>query len=199
MAEPIDVDQAARERRRAMAYETATEAERSAQLDRHCARTGLTRDAAHADLVRPKSGRSELLEAAEAYLNGIPSPVDETVLVHGDLHLGNTMWIGDHLIGMVDWDAARVGSNGIDLGLARFDAILHVNPRDVGLDASGIADEVLAGWQHATGVRLDRHVISFWDLRAALNAPVDFGAPQDRQPERRDALVRSALNVLRYG
>lgn len=198
-AEPLDIDRAAFERRRAMDYEAAGEAERSNQLERHSARTGLDRDAALADLVEPKSGRSPLLEAAETRLNQLPSPGAETFLVHGDLHLGNTLWIGEHLVGMVDWDAARVGSNGIDLGLARFDAVLHVKPADVSLDAAGIADEILTGWQRTTGIRLDPQVVSYWDLRAALNAPVDFGPPRDRQPERRDAFVRSALGVLRHG
>lgn len=193
-AEPLDIDHAAADRRRAMGYEAASEPERSALLDQHCAETGLDRDAAYAEIVRPKTGRSKFLEEAEDQLGRIPKPDDETVLVHGDLHLGNTMWIGDHITGMVDWDAARVGSNGIDLGLARFDAVLHVNPDDVNLtDPAGIAAEILAGWQHATGTQLDPHVVAYWDLRAALNAPVDFGPPEQRQPDRRDAFVRSAL------
>jgi aminoglycoside phosphotransferase (APT) family kinase protein len=147
--------------------------------------------------VRPKSGRSELLEDAEDQLSRIPAPEDETVLVHGDLHLGNTMWVGAHLTGIVDWDAARVGSNGIDLGVARFDAVLHVNTDDVNLtDTGGIAAEILTGWQHATGIQLAPQDVAYWDLRAALNAPVELGPPHERQPDRRDGFVRSALGNI---
>ncbi len=196
-AEPIDVDHAAEERRRAMAYEAAPQLERSAFLDQHSTETGLDREAAHTEIVRPKSGRSILLEDAEDQLSRIPTPEDETVLVHGDLHLGNTMWIGDHIIGMVDWDAARVGCNGIDLGVARFDAVLHVHHDDVNLaDTAGIAAEVLTGWQNATGIQLAPHVVAYWDLRAALNAPAYFGPPHKHQPDRRDAFVRTALRRL---
>ena len=127
-------------------------------------------------------------------LSNVRHPVGDTVLVHGDLHLGNTLWVGAYLTGIVDWDAARVGSQCIDLGLARFDAVLRA--RVPSLDLGAVADAVLHGWQLKTGEVPARSTLAYWDLRAALNAPVDFGPPPEKQPLRRDAFVESALSRL---
>ncbi len=186
---PIDVDQAAAERCRALRYEAGSEHEQSVLLDAVCTETGLSRGDARARVLQPPGGRSAFLEAGEELLARIPEPHGETVLVHGDLHLGNTMWIGKHVTGMVDWDAARVGHEGIDLGLARFDAVLRVD-----LDPTEVAAGVLAGWEKAAGIRLDSAVVAYWDARAALNCPARF-ADHD-QGLRRDVFLKAALRCL---
>ena len=109
--------------------------------------------------------RSPLLEAAEARLGELPTPSGATVFVHGDLWQGNTVWNGQALVGMVDWDVAGVGHPGIDLGTLRLDAAITF-----GLPA---AAEVLVGWQRATGKAAD--ATAYWDLVAALTTPTDMG------------------------
>ncbi|MFC7618350.1 aminoglycoside phosphotransferase family protein [Actinokineospora soli] len=79
-----------------------------------------------------------LQRAAEALLADLPEPDGPTVLVHGDLWTGNTMWEGDELTGFIDWDCAGVGHVGLDLGSLRCDAAIAA-----GLPA---ADLVLEGW-----------------------------------------------------
>ena len=39
--------------------------------------------------------------------------------VHGDLWHGNTIWDGDVLSGILDWDCGGVGAAGVDLGSLR--------------------------------------------------------------------------------
>ncbi len=156
--------------------------------------TGMDPAGALRSILAPETGRSELLESAEARLAQVPAPTTDQVLVHGDLHLGNTLWIGHHLIGMVDWDNAGVGHPGIDLGLARFDAVLHVEHEIIG--SPTIASEVLAGWEEAAGARLDEATVAYWDIRAALNAPVHFGPADGIQPARRDVFLSTALDHL---
>jgi aminoglycoside phosphotransferase (APT) family kinase protein len=73
---------------------------------------------------RRATGSSPLLEAAEERVNEVPMPQGVTVLVHGDLWQGNTVWTGERCVGMVDWDAAGVGHPGIDLGTLRLDAAI---------------------------------------------------------------------------
>ncbi len=65
------------------------------------------------------------------------------MLVHGDLHLGNTLWIGNTFAGYVDWDGAGVGRRGVDLGWSRFEAALQYSP--------SAADEIVRGWAEETG------------------------------------------------
>jgi aminoglycoside phosphotransferase (APT) family kinase protein len=199
---PIDIDWAAAGRRLAVRWEGASEVERDVMVDELCAMTGWEPEAARAAIPRPNGGRSARLEEVEAFLGRLPMPVAETVLVHGDLWQGNTMWQGDVLTGLVDWDAAGAGHPGIDLGCARYDAVL--------LFGAHAADAVLAGWTRQTGAEPDPESTAYWDIRAVLNAPADlvgivsahnsYGRDDlDVQTAavRRDAFLESALALLR--
>jgi aminoglycoside phosphotransferase (APT) family kinase protein len=158
-----------------------------------------TRPLADVDFVamRRAAGSSSLLEAAAERVNQAPMPRAMTVLVHGDLWQGNTLWSGERCVGLVDWDAAGVGHPGIDLGTLRLDAAILF-----GLPA---ADEVLEGWRRATGQAAD--AMAYWDLVAALTTPtdlaqwlpvahdhgrVDLGAATLNR--RRDAFLQAALD-----
>jgi len=163
-----------------------------------------TRSIADVDFValRRERGTTALLAAAEERLAELPVPGGPTVLVHGDLWHGNTLWCGDHCTGMVDWDCAGAGSPGIDLSGARFDAALLF-----GLPA---AEEVLKGWRQATGQRADR--IAYWDVVAAscTLADMEYCVPvlhdQGRSDldagilgRRRDAFLSAVLSRLGAG
>jgi aminoglycoside phosphotransferase (APT) family kinase protein len=125
-----------------------------------------TRPLADVDFAakRRATGSSPLLEAAAEHLTQVPMPKAETVLIHGDLWQGNTLWSGERCVGIVDWDAAGVGHPGIDLGTLRLDAAVVF-----GLPATA---EVLEGWQQATGQAAN--TMAYWDLVAALTTPTDM-------------------------
>jgi aminoglycoside phosphotransferase (APT) family kinase protein len=74
--------------------------------------------------MRRATGSSPLLEAAADRVDQLPMPRGGTVLVHGDLWQGNTLWTGERCVGILDWDAAGVGHPGIDLGTLRLDAAI---------------------------------------------------------------------------
>jgi aminoglycoside phosphotransferase (APT) family kinase protein len=146
--------------------------------------------------MRRATGSSPLLEAAAERVTQMPIPQAATVLVHGDLWQGNTLWTGDRCVGMVDWDAAGVGHPGIDLGTLRLDAAIVF-----GLPAAG---EILEGWLQVTGQAAD--AMAYWDLVAALTTPTDMAQwlPVARDHgrvdldaatlnSRRDAFLHSAL------
>jgi aminoglycoside phosphotransferase (APT) family kinase protein len=148
---------------------------------------------------RRATGSSPLLEAAEKRVNQVPMPQGVTVLVHGDLWQGNTVWTGEACVGMVDWDAAGVGHPGVDLGTLRLDAAIVF-----GLPA---AAEVLEGWRHGTGQ--EAHAVAYWDLVAALTTPTDMAQwlpvaqahgrvdlDAATLMDRRDAFLRLALEQL---
>ncbi|MFI7120224.1 phosphotransferase family protein [Amycolatopsis sp. NPDC049868] len=160
-----------------------------------------TRSIADVDFAaqRREKGTTALLAAAEERLEQLPAPGGPTVLVHGDLWFGNTLWSGDRCTGLVDWDCAGAGSPGVDLGGARFDAALMF-----GLPA---AEQVLEGWQHAAGRRAEQ--VAYWDVVAALGTLADmaFCVPAlhdqgrsdldaDLLGQRRDAFLSTALSRL---
>ena len=142
---------------------------------------------------------SELLQTADDVLRSLPPPADPSAFVHGDLWHGNTLWIGDTCMGIIDWEAAGAGSYGIDLGSLRWDAALLYPP--------GAADEVLAGWEAEAGRRAEN--VAYWDVVAALNTPADMTAyepsmQQAGRPDldgatltaRRDEFLTAALDRL---
>jgi len=141
-----------------------------------------------------------LLDEAGRVLQRQPVPDDELVFVHGDLWAGNTLWLGDECVGVIDWDAAGAGSYGVDLGSLRLDTALFYGV--------GAIDEVLAGWEDASGRAAEN--VAYWDVVAALNVEADMkdsvpamqstgrvdldGATLNR---RRDEFVADALARLR--
>jgi hypothetical protein len=86
------------------------------------------------------------------------------VLLHGDLWAGNMMWLDGQYVGTIDWEAAGVGSPGVDLGSLRLDAAL--------MHGAGAAEEVEAGWAEAAVHPLE--AVPVWDIVAALNTPADL-------------------------
>jgi aminoglycoside phosphotransferase (APT) family kinase protein len=113
---------------------------------------------------RRSVGTTPLLARAERQISELPLPGGATVLVHGDLWQGNTMWSQDVCTGVIDWDAAGAGSPGIDLGTLRLDAALYYGP--------GTAAQILDGWRQAAG-REAEHV-AYWDVVAALTTVGDM-------------------------
>lgn len=149
---------------------------------------------------RRLQGAGDLLAAAVEAVAQRPVPAGEPGLVHGDLWLGNTMWVGAKLSGFVDWDCAGVGEPGLDVASMRLDAAL--------MFGAEYAQSVLGGYLAASG-RERVEDLAYWDVVAALSTPprmaefVDAIADQGRgdldQPvlqERRDAFLRDALERL---
>jgi aminoglycoside phosphotransferase (APT) family kinase protein len=125
-----------------------------------------------------------LLVAAEKVIADRPVPGQDG-FVHGDLWQGNTLWTGDELTGLIDWDCAGVGPAGVDIGSLRCDAALCFGP--------AAADEVLRGWVEAAGRPAPD--VAYWDVVAALSSPPDMGwfvgaiAGQGRADLTREILV----------
>jgi len=152
--------------------------------------------------LRREFGLSALFEEAEQAVAQAPEVLGGTVFVHGDLWQGNTIWNGDTLTGLVDWDSAGAGHYGVDLGSLRCDAAVMFGGQ--------AADEVLKGWRSASIHDDDNpHTIAYWDVMAALSTPPDMAdvlgvfADQGRDDlhaalvnERRDTFLRTALNRL---
>jgi aminoglycoside phosphotransferase (APT) family kinase protein len=152
--------------------------------------------------MRRVQGVSSLLEEAEVLITQARPAGGQSVLVHGDLWHGNTMWSDGALTGLIDWDCAGAGAPGVDLGSLRCDAASCYGPQ--------AAEYVLQGWEEVAGRAAEE--VAYWDAVAALATPPDMGwflaaiAGQGRTDldrttllQRRDAFLSQALDVLRAG
>ncbi|HEX4705802.1 MAG TPA: aminoglycoside phosphotransferase family protein, partial [Pseudonocardiaceae bacterium] len=110
---------------------------------------------------RRRADATPLLLAAEKAIAGRSEPPSAPVFLHGDLWQGNTMWLDDEFIAVIDWDCAGVGHPGVDLGSLRCDVAVTF-----GVEA---ADVVLEGWQERAGRAA--HAMPYWDVVAALSTP----------------------------
>jgi aminoglycoside phosphotransferase len=136
--------------------------------------------------LRRDAEAQPLLEQAEAIVNSYVPPSREG-MVHGDLWQGNSLWVGDELSFVIDWDCAGVGPAGVDLGSLRLDAAF-----DFGTEA---VDYVLEGWESIGGAASD---VPYWDLVAALSTPPEIDWFADTtQAQGRPDLTRELLRSRR--
>jgi aminoglycoside phosphotransferase (APT) family kinase protein len=97
-----------------------------------------------------------LREEARAVAAG--AELDHQVgLVHGDYQHFNVLWLDGRLTGVVDWPNAGTGPRGIDVGHCRLNLAVLFTP--------DLADDYLAAYERASGVRIDPRV----ELRSVLN------------------------------
>jgi aminoglycoside phosphotransferase (APT) family kinase protein len=85
------------------------------------------------------------------------------VLCHGDYWAGNTLWQTGTMTAIVDWDDARQGYPGLDVGYCRMDLAMQ---HDV-----SVANEFLSAYESAAGMRVPQ--LAVWDLLGASVAMPD--------------------------
>ncbi|MGN6200135.1 phosphotransferase enzyme family protein [Humibacter sp.] len=138
--------------------------------------------------LRAEAEPQQLFIEAERRLAEVS--VDDPIgFVHGDLWSGNTLWSGEELEAVLDWDCCGHGAAGVDLGSLRCDAAMCY-----GLPA---ADHVLDGWESAAARPADS--VAYWDVVAALSTPPDiswFGPAITGMTQRAD-LTTSILRERR--
>jgi aminoglycoside phosphotransferase (APT) family kinase protein len=86
-----------------------------------------------------------------------------TTLVHGDFRNGNLMVAPDGINAVLDWELAHIGDPVRDLGW------LCVNSWRFGVSAMpvggfGAIEDLLAGYQHTSGVSVTREELVFWQV-----------------------------------
>jgi aminoglycoside phosphotransferase len=146
--------------------------------------------------LRREAAPQPLLQRAESIVDG-HTPSSRMGLVHGDMWQGNSMWVGDDLVAIIDWDCAGRGPAGIDLGSVRLDAAMCFGV--------GAEDDVLAGWRGVAGAASD---LPYWDLVAVLSTPPELGwfvdatraqgrpdLTQDTMRDRRDQFLENAMRA----
>lgn len=107
-----------------------------------------------------------VFEAAFAWL-GARVGEAPNVLVHGDFRHGNLMVGQDGIAAVLDWELAHIGDPLEDLGWIcvpswRFG--LLDNP----VGGFGARDDLIAGYEAAGGVSVDRERLKFWEIFGSL-------------------------------
>jgi aminoglycoside phosphotransferase (APT) family kinase protein len=138
-------------------------------------------------------------EVADALRKAAPLVISNgMVLTHHDFWFGNTLWSGERLTGVIDWDGAIIDDPGYDVGYARGDMQLVL--------AGDAPDRLLARYEARRG---PVHAMPFWDLVAVLSAfrwlsdwvvgYREVGRSEltdDLARERLESFVRAALRAL---
>jgi len=118
-----------------------------------------------------RSGIAPDAVVAEAlgWLRAHPPAVPETVLLHGDYRLGN--WLiaraggATRLTGLLDWEMVHLGDPLEDVAWCTSHLWRAGTPRAASLV---LPDEWLALYAEASGRRVDRERLRFWEVLAAV-------------------------------
>jgi aminoglycoside phosphotransferase (APT) family kinase protein len=89
-----------------------------------------------------------------------------TVIVHGDLRMGNVIVDEDGLAAAIDWELVHAGDPLEDLGWLCVKAWRFGAPLEVG--GVGTIDELVAAYEQAGGCPVDRDALHWWLVQKTL-------------------------------
>ena len=141
-----------------------------------------------ADMNAPGAGRIQAgLRAAYARLS-----MNAPTLLHGDFWLGNLLWQGETLAGIIDWEDAMLGDPLADLGKSRLEMLWTLGPMAMARYTAAYL---------ALNPGLDAGALPFWDLWGASRLAHFKSFASDAQAERRMAVqyagfVEAALEAI---
>lgn len=140
--------------------------------------------------LRGGAADARIVSALEGALHRIP--MNRRALLHGDFWLGNLLWQGERLSGILDWEDAMTGDPLGDLGKSRLEILWAL-----GAEAM---TEYTANYL-ALNRALDATALPFWDLWGALRLsqfPAFVTNPEQIPVMRAkyEAFVRDALQAL---
>ena len=115
-----------------------------------------------------RAGIRAILDAAWP----LPS-ANAPALLHGDFWPGNVLWRDGRLVAVIDWEDAALGDPLDDLAIGRLDIMIIYG-----------ADAMAAFTRHYVDVMgIDIATLPYWDICAALRAPIDMAEWAGDWPE----------------
>ena len=98
----------------------------------------------------------------------LPSTADaRETLVHGDFRHGNLMIGKDGVCGVLDWEIAHRGDPLEDLGWLCVNSWRFGNI-DLPVGGFGVREDLFAGYEAASGQRVDAERVRFWEVVGSL-------------------------------
>ncbi len=118
--------------------------------------------------------------------------MNAAVLLHGDFWLGNLLWEGDQLTGIIDWEDAMLGDPLADLGKSRLEMLWTLGEA---------AMETYTAQYLSRNSGLEKSALPFWDLwgAARLSHFATFAADVGKvetMHKQYDHFVDAALDAL---
>lgn len=133
------------------------------------------------------SGRSSpLLQLANDVVHRYERPRRDAVFLHGDVWLGNVLWIGDRCVGLIDWKEAKVGDPGVELANLRYYAALQHGPEG--------ARMAMHGWEGEIG--REASDVAYWDVVWALYSHDALDDESLEANDRGRAFLQAAVDQL---
>ncbi|SRR5258708_7696469 len=102
---------------------------------------------------------------AFAWLRQNQPKAPRVAIVHGDYRLGNFLERGDRITAILDWELVHLGDPIEDLGWAFLPQYRGGTPLVCGLASE---EAFLARYEERTGIRADRHALSFYIVFSLL-------------------------------
>jgi aminoglycoside phosphotransferase (APT) family kinase protein len=126
----------------------------------------------------------------------MPPPLERLQLIHGDYRNGNVIFGPEGVRAVLDWEIAHLGDPMEDL------AYLCIPPWRFGeLDRPaggfGSREQLFEGYESATGVKVDRERIRFWEVLSSLRWGVGCASMVDWFRSGRDTSVERAMIARR--
>lgn len=126
----------------------------------------------------------------------MPPPLERLQLIHGDYRNGNVIFGPEGVRAVLDWEIAHLGDPMEDL------AYLCIPPWRFGeLDRPaggfGSREQLFEGYESATGVKVDRERIRFWEVLSSMRWGVGCASMVDWFRSGRDTSVERAMIARR--
>jgi aminoglycoside phosphotransferase (APT) family kinase protein len=134
------------------------------------------------------------LELALRWLRHHAPRSPRTVLVHGDFKPGNVLLDGDRPVALLDWELTHLGDAHEDLGWV-------TQPLRTGehlITGAWEREDLLAHYEHLTGVEVDRASVRWWNVLACYKTVVmQVSGLRSYVEGRSDELYQPTAPVLR--
>jgi len=99
---------------------------------------------------------------AQWLLSNLP-PESKSVLVHGDFRNGNLMVSEQGISAVLDWELCHLGDPMRDLGWLCVNS-WRFGRRDLPVGGFGAVDDLVAGYEAASGSDVNRDALHFWEV-----------------------------------
>jgi aminoglycoside phosphotransferase (APT) family kinase protein len=116
-----------------------------------------------ADQLRSLDEPHPVLELVLRWLGQHAPTCLRLVLVHGDFRIGNLMVGREGLVGVFDWEFAHIGDPAEDLAWPCVKS-WRFGHDELKLGGLGQPEDFFAAYERASGTKVDRESVRFWEL-----------------------------------